>query len=105
MWMMVDERKEATARLLIGGAIDAGSWPALQLLWLLYRNRAATGNLFADACSIQGWGMTPENSVVNGADTSTDGSIGWTALSSKILCCTTACEDAGNEFEDAQVLW
>jgi hypothetical protein len=32
------------------------------------------GELYADACSIQGWGVTPENSVVNGADTSTDGS-------------------------------
>jgi hypothetical protein len=27
--------------------------------------------------------MTPENSVVNGADTSTDGSIEWTPLSAK----------------------
>lgn len=30
-----------------------------------------------------GLGVTPENSVVNGADTSTDGSIEWTPLSPK----------------------
>jgi hypothetical protein len=30
-----------------------------------------------------GWGVTPENSVVNGADTSTDRSIEWMALSAK----------------------
>lgn len=31
-----------------------------------------------------GLGVTPENSVVNGADTSTDRSIEWTPLSAKI---------------------
>jgi hypothetical protein len=58
----------------------------------LPESRCATGNLYADAYSIQGWGVTPENSVVNGADTSTDRSDGWATLSAKIQGCTTASE-------------
>jgi hypothetical protein len=32
-----------------GGAIDAGSWPAVQLLWLLYRNRAGRRGICTQA--------------------------------------------------------
>jgi hypothetical protein len=73
-WQVVEKKKQQRASLT-GDAVGAGAGPAGQLLWLLYRDRAATGNLFAGDSSIQGWGVTPENSVVNGADTSTDGSI------------------------------
>jgi hypothetical protein len=72
-------RKEAASRLLDGDAVSV----AVRFFGSSTGNRAATGNLFAGASSIQGWGVTPENSVVNGADTSTDGSIEWTPLSAK----------------------
>jgi hypothetical protein len=57
---------------------------AVLLLWLLYQNRVTRGGISSrDAVFDPGLGVTPENSVVNGADTSTDASVAWVALSPK----------------------
>ena len=58
--------------------------PAVLLLWLLYQNRVRRrGTSSRDAVFDPGLGVTPENSVVNGADTSTDSRVAWLALSAK----------------------
>jgi len=74
MWMMVAERKEATARLLREARRMRAHGPLVSFFGSSTGIASGDGELYADACSIQGWGVTPENSVVNGADTSTDGS-------------------------------
>ncbi|MGA9719266.1 MAG: hypothetical protein WBQ79_13385 [Acidobacteriaceae bacterium] len=58
--------------------------PAVLLLWLLYQNRVRRrGTSSSDAVFDPGLGVTPENSVVNGADTSTDSRVASVALSAK----------------------
>jgi hypothetical protein len=48
--------------------------------------------------------VTPENSVVDGADTSTDQKPRVSSIVTKKISCTTSCEDVGRDWEDAQVL-
>jgi hypothetical protein len=76
-------RKKQQRASSAGDAVGAGSACGL-LRWLLYQNRVTRGGTSSsDAVFDPGLGVTPENSVVNGADTSTHASVAWVALSAK----------------------
>jgi hypothetical protein len=80
VWIAEGEKKEATARLpATGDAVGA----AVSFFGSSTRIAAGDGESLRRRLFDPGLGVTPENSVVNGADTSTDGSIEWAPLSPK----------------------
>jgi hypothetical protein len=80
LWIAEAEKKEATARLpATGDAVGA----AVSFFGSSTRIASGDGESVRGRLFDPGLGVTPENSVVNGADTSTDGSIEWTRLSPK----------------------
>jgi hypothetical protein len=66
----------------VGDAAGAGV-PAFSFFGSSTRIASGDGESVRRRLFDPGLGVTPENSVVNGADTSTDRSIEWTALSPK----------------------
>jgi hypothetical protein len=68
------EKKQQRASLA-GDAVDADNVRRFASMAPLPESRQATRNFFADAVFDPGLGVTPENSVVNGADTSTDSTV------------------------------
>ena len=83
VWIAEDKKRSSSAPPLRRDALSAGGPASFSFFGSSTRIASGDGESVRRRLFDPGLGLTPENSVVNGADTSTDRSIECAALSAK----------------------